>query len=106
MSDTDYNADKITVRVLCDRLRANDPRLLVNDSFFELFNDETDRSEDECIAVFQALKENTSVKHFDFRLSERHYTKRSVLAAADYVESSKTLQSITLHYDSILKKHP
>jgi hypothetical protein len=49
----------------------------------------------ECIAVFQVLKENTSVKHIAFSmLFKRYYTERSALAAAEYVESSKTLQTM------------
>jgi nitroreductase len=37
------------------------------------------------------------VKHIEFRgLFERHDTKRSALAAAEYVESSKTLQTLDL----------
>jgi hypothetical protein len=39
------------------------------------------------------------VKHVDFRwLFDGHYTKRSALAAAEYVESSKTLQVLDLGY--------
>jgi hypothetical protein len=86
------------VRELCDQLRANDPRVLADDSVFELLNYTMDYSEAERIAIFQALKENTSVKHIDFSmLSERHnHSKRSALAAAEYVESSKTLQVLDL----------
>jgi Ran GTPase-activating protein (RanGAP) involved in mRNA processing and transport len=105
------------VRELCNQLRANDPRLLAdgsvfelcnytNDCVFELFNFTTGCSEDECIATFQALKENTSVKRFAFKLSERHYTKRSVLAAAEYLESSQTLQILELHYDGHFQEIP
>jgi hypothetical protein len=89
MSDTDSNADSnndaepltrsITgrIRKLCDRLRANDPRILINhdgnDSIFAPFYQHgmyigDDYSDAEFIAVFQALKENTSVTHIDFSM--------------------------------------
>jgi Ran GTPase-activating protein (RanGAP) involved in mRNA processing and transport len=117
MSDADSDADSISdssnaqvhaggnealissaVRELCDQLRANDPRVLADDSVFELNNYIMDCSETECIAIFQALKENTSVKHIDFRrLFGGQYSKRSVLVAAEYVESSKTLQTLNLN---------
>lgn len=43
-------------------------------------------SEAECIAVIQALQENTSVKQIGFSmLFLRDYTERSALAAAEYV---------------------
>jgi Leucine-rich repeat (LRR) protein len=119
MSDTDSDADSIshgsyaysddggpqvTVRELCDRLRANDPRVLTNsggDSVFIPFNQDGDYvegyTEAEFIAIFQALKENTSVKCIDFdRLFDGDYTKSSLLVAAEYVESSKTLQTLDL----------
>jgi Ran GTPase-activating protein (RanGAP) involved in mRNA processing and transport len=73
---------------LCNRLRANDPRVLSHDSFFN--------SPSTSIEVFQALKENTSVKRI--RLWLRGYTKRSAEAAAKYLESSQTLQTIELRH--------
>jgi Ran GTPase-activating protein (RanGAP) involved in mRNA processing and transport len=99
-SDDDDSYDDSTsssaVRELCNRLRANDPRFAANGSVFELYNHMTG-SEAEFIAVFQALKENTSVKHIAFTmLFEQHNIKRSVLVAAEYVESSKTLQTLDL----------
>jgi Ran GTPase-activating protein (RanGAP) involved in mRNA processing and transport len=51
-------------------------------------------SETEWIAVFQALKENTSVKCI--RLSSSKFTKRSAEVVAEYLESSQTLQTIKL----------
>jgi hypothetical protein len=53
----------VAVRELCNQLRTNDPRLLANDFRFDPFENIADFSEDECIEVFQALKENTSVNH-------------------------------------------
>jgi Ran GTPase-activating protein (RanGAP) involved in mRNA processing and transport len=119
MSDTDADADSISdsryahvdydgdeasislaVRELCNQLRANDPRLLANDPdpFFDLSRYRFGGAEAECIAVFQALKENTSVKHI--RLWRLHdYTKRSSLAVAKYLESSQTLQTLDLGGD-------
>jgi Ran GTPase-activating protein (RanGAP) involved in mRNA processing and transport len=124
MSDTDSDADSIsgassapfdvacdealisvTVRELCNQLRANDPRVFTNSaggSFFIPFYQDDDyigrqNSEAECIAVFEALKENTSVKCIDFdRLFGGMYTKSSVLVAVEYVESSTTLQALYL----------
>jgi hypothetical protein len=81
-----------TVRLLCDRLRANDPRVLDSNSGFSV--DSLRCSEAEQIAVFQALMENTSVKYI--RLSSHNFTKRSAEVAAEYVKSSKTLQTIHL----------
>jgi hypothetical protein len=67
------------------------------DSVFKVSNSIGDYSEAAFIAVFQALKENTSVKHIDIMLFEwRNYTERSALVAAEYVESSKTLQTLDL----------
>ena len=119
MSDIDSNADSISdssnahvdvgggeglisvdVRELCNRLRANDPRVLGEDNVFIPYNYITHYlySEAECIALFQALEENTSVQHVDFSMFfERHnYNKRSALVAAAYLESSKTLQTLNL----------
>jgi hypothetical protein len=88
----------VAVRKLCDQLRKNDPRALYHNSTFPTHRT-TGYSEAGYIAVFQALKENTSVKRIDFRmLFEGNYTKRSALVAAEYVESSKTLQTLDLDY--------
>jgi Ran GTPase-activating protein (RanGAP) involved in mRNA processing and transport len=114
MSDTDSDADSLSdgsnshnddddededdgCRELCDRVRANDPRILNHHHVFELISYIGD-SEAECIAVFQALKENTSVKHIDFSMlfEQNNYTVRSTLVAAEYLESSKTLQTLDL----------
>jgi hypothetical protein len=89
------------VRELCDQLRANDPRILDRNSSFVPFKyrheiNGSEYSEAERIEVFQALKENTQVKHI--RLFLQGYTKRSAEAAAKYLESSQTLQSIDLDY--------
>jgi Ran GTPase-activating protein (RanGAP) involved in mRNA processing and transport len=87
------------VRDVCDQLRANDPRLLnPHDSVFELIDYISDDSEAECIAVFQALKENSSVKHIDISMLFEHanYTERCALVAAEYVESSKTLRTLDM----------
>jgi hypothetical protein len=65
----------VAVRELCNQLRANDPQLLHRSSTLCLA-DYTSRysNETECIAVFQALEENTSVKHIDFSmLFRQHY---------------------------------
>jgi hypothetical protein len=116
MSDADSDADSISdpsgahvdtggnealissfVRVTCDRLRANDPR--VNSSFFA---DLICRSEAGQIAVFQALMENTKVKCI--RLLSNEFTKRSAKVAAKYLKSSKTLQTISLFFG--LCQHP
>jgi Ran GTPase-activating protein (RanGAP) involved in mRNA processing and transport len=94
--DVDDDGDEITVFELCNLLRANDPHLVANDCVFELFHYINGYYESECIEVFQALKDNTSVKHIAFELSERHYTKRSALAAAEYLESCKTLETLDL----------
>jgi Ran GTPase-activating protein (RanGAP) involved in mRNA processing and transport len=126
MSDADCNADSISdasnahsddndgseaiispaVRELCNQLRANDPRVLRHSSTFVPSTFLGGSSEDECIAVFQALKENTSVKHVDFTLFQRHGNgRRSALAAAEYVESSKTLQTLDLSDTSTHYSH-
>jgi Ran GTPase-activating protein (RanGAP) involved in mRNA processing and transport len=99
--DDDHDdGDQITVRKLCDRLRANDPRVLNYDSVFELISSMRNFSEAECIAVFQALKENTSVNHIDFSMlfDQDNYTERCAAVAAEYVESSKTLRTLDLSY--------
>jgi Ran GTPase-activating protein (RanGAP) involved in mRNA processing and transport len=90
------------VRELCSWLRANDPRVLNYGSVFELLFDVGGCNGDDAgsIEIFQALKENTSVKHIDFRIFfEPYFTtgKRTRLAAAEYVESSKTLQTLDLN---------
>jgi Ran GTPase-activating protein (RanGAP) involved in mRNA processing and transport len=125
MSDTDSDADSISdasnvhvaaggdealisvaVRELCNELRANDPRLLGQSFTFKPHQYISNYSEAECIAFFQALKENTSVKHIDFIVFQGHYTARSALAAAEYVESSKTLKTITLWYGHYFQEVP
>jgi hypothetical protein len=95
MSDTDSDAESIsdssnahvdydddddgddeallTVRELCNQLRANDPRLVDYASVFDPYNYIDDCSEAESIDIFQALKENTSVKHI--RLWMNDYSK-------------------------------
>jgi Ran GTPase-activating protein (RanGAP) involved in mRNA processing and transport len=114
MSDTDPDADAISdasnshsdealisvaVRELCNRLRANDPGILEEDPTFELMHHLEWCSEAECIAVFQALKENTSVERICFSsLFERQYTERSALVIAEYMESSTTLKTLDLSY--------
>jgi hypothetical protein len=50
--------------------------------FSETPNYISDYTGAESIAVFQALKENTSVKKIDLILYERHRTKRFALVAA------------------------
>jgi Ran GTPase-activating protein (RanGAP) involved in mRNA processing and transport len=117
MNDTDSDADSISdstnaqsddddddgteasispaVRVLCNRLRANDPRMLAFIPF-DYEDQPIQYSEGERIEVFQALKENTSVKRINFRLFEGDYTKGSACAASKYLESSQTLQTIHL----------
>jgi Ran GTPase-activating protein (RanGAP) involved in mRNA processing and transport len=117
MSDTDSDPDSISdpsnahinddddgdddssissaVRVLCDRLRANDPRVVGYGSVFVPFEYRCEHSECERIEVFQALKQNTSVKCI--RLWLHGYTQRSAEAAAKYLESSQTLQTLTLN---------
>jgi Ran GTPase-activating protein (RanGAP) involved in mRNA processing and transport len=95
-----------TARELCNQLRVNDGRVLENDpeynSVFVPFKYSGEYSEDERIAVFQALKENTSVKCI--RLAPHKFTKRSAKAAAKYLKSSKTLQ--TLHLDDSPYQNP
>jgi hypothetical protein len=82
------------VRELCNLLRVNDPRVLDYDSFLVPSPSISGYSKAEWIEVFQALKENTSVKCI--RLSPHKFTKRSVETAAKYLESSQTLQTIRL----------
>jgi hypothetical protein len=115
MSDTDSDADSISdssnahvdvggdealissaVRELCSQLRANDSRVLDEENVFVPSRYKSHYSEAECIALFQALEENNSVKHVDFSMffERRNYTERSALAAAVYLESSKTLQTL------------
>jgi hypothetical protein len=112
MSDTGSDVDSISdastghsdealispaIRQLCNQLRANDYSSRFIPSHFL-----RGCTEAECIAVFQALKENTSVKHIAFEFSMlfelNNYTERSALVTAEYVESSKTLQSLGLSY--------
>jgi Ran GTPase-activating protein (RanGAP) involved in mRNA processing and transport len=110
MSDSDANGDEallsVRIREFCLQLRANDPILFCNISSYVIFDHRyteapnciLDYTEAESIAVFEALKENTSVKRINFWLYERHCTKRSALVAAEYLESSKTLQTLLLGY--------
>jgi hypothetical protein len=63
-------------------------------------------TEAESIAVFRALEENTNVKHIDYVLFERHCTQRYALVAAEYLESSKTLQSLYSDYDRYFQELP
>jgi sulfur carrier protein ThiS len=84
------------VRELCHQLRVNDPHVLAYDFVFVPFDYHDEYSEGERIEVFQALKENTSLKHI--RLWLNSYTKSSVETAAKYLESSKTLQALNLRY--------
>jgi hypothetical protein len=96
----------VAVRELCNQLWTNDPHVLANASVFVPFNYICDYSEAECIAVFQALKENTSVECIDFdRLFDGKYTKSSALVAAEYVESSKTLQTLDLSVRARERSH-
>jgi Leucine-rich repeat (LRR) protein len=98
--DDDDDGVQIGFRELCDRVRANDPRILSYNSVFIPSGYISRYSEAEGIAVFQALKENTSVKHIDFSMlfEQNNYTVRSTLVAAEYLESSKTLQTLDLGY--------
>jgi Ran GTPase-activating protein (RanGAP) involved in mRNA processing and transport len=126
MSDADSDADSISnpsnahisddedgaeassispaVRELCDRLRANDPRVLNSDSVFVPFEDQHESVEGEQIAVFQALNENISMKQI--RLWSHKFTKRSAETAAHYLESSKTLQALHLRYGANYQELP
>jgi hypothetical protein len=92
----------VSVRRLCNRLRANDPRLLDDrhdDDVFDPSHHMQGYSEAEIIEVFQALKENTSVKNVALSLND--YTKSTAEAAADYLESSKTLQTLELWVNEV-----
>jgi hypothetical protein len=95
----------VAVRELCDKLRANDPRLFRHGSTFDPFENITGCSEAERIEVFQSLKENTSVKHIDFNLF-KHYNESSAEAAAECVESSQTLQTINLPNSQYFQELP
>jgi hypothetical protein len=96
VDDVDDEDDEISlaVRELCNQLRANDPCLSAHGPISVLSNDTYGYSEAECIEVFQALEENTSVK--DIRLWINTMTQSSVLAAAEYVQSSQTLRTLCL----------
>jgi Ran GTPase-activating protein (RanGAP) involved in mRNA processing and transport len=111
MSDAYVDGDEasisVAIRELCLQLRANDPRILRHGSsfifpqfpgYFESSRHLSGCNEAEYIEVFQALKENTSVKHIEFTLCRGHCTKRSALVAAEYLESSKTLQTLHVGY--------
>jgi Ran GTPase-activating protein (RanGAP) involved in mRNA processing and transport len=104
MSDTDTDGDEalisVAARELCLQLRSNDPRN------FEASRHLSGCNEAECIEVFQALKENASVKHTELTLFERNCTKRSALVAAEYLESSKTLQTLHLGYRQHFQELP
>jgi hypothetical protein len=100
--DGDESSISSAVRVLCDRLRANDPRMSTFIPFDE--DDGIEYSECERINVFQTLKENTSVKHI--RLWSHGYTKRSARAAAKCLESSQSLQTIDLRYNGSSQELP
>jgi Ran GTPase-activating protein (RanGAP) involved in mRNA processing and transport len=110
MSDTDVDTDEallsVNVRELCDQLRANDPCILSRNSTFEISYHIFGCSEAEYIEIFQALKENTSVKHIRLTLFERYCTKRSALVAAEYLESSKTLQILHLGFSHRFQELP
>jgi hypothetical protein len=114
MSDTDADGDgaliSAAIRKLCLQLRTNDPLILRRGSkltfsnYVSNYSDATrstvcDFTEAESVEVFQALEENTNVKHIDFELFERRCTNRNALAAAEYLESSKTLLTLQLGYD-------
>jgi Leucine-rich repeat (LRR) protein len=106
-SDHDDGAEasiSSAVRRLCNQLRANDPCVLAHDSTFVPFEYEGEYSEGERIEVFQALKQNTSVKRI--RLWLNSYTKSSAETAAQYLESSKTLQTILLRYGGYYQEFP
>jgi hypothetical protein len=105
--DDDGDADSSIspgVRVLCVRLRANDPGVLDADSGFVPLQYQGEYSEGERIEVFQALKENNQVKHI--RLWLHGYTKISAEAATKYLESSKTLLAIDLCYGGYYQEFP
>jgi Ran GTPase-activating protein (RanGAP) involved in mRNA processing and transport len=84
----------VAVRELCNQLRTNDPRVLRQNGVFDPSGYIRRSSEAECIAVFQALKENTSVKHIEVStlFNRNNNTGKGALVVAEYVESSKTLQ--------------
>jgi hypothetical protein len=86
----------VTVRELCNQLRANDTQVLT--SHFSFFNSMAQYSVAEWIAVFQALKENTSVKSIDWSMRFQPHGRSALVAAAEYLESSKTLQTIDLSF--------
>jgi Ran GTPase-activating protein (RanGAP) involved in mRNA processing and transport len=94
MSDTYADGDdaliSVAVRELCDQLRSKDPCI----SHLSIKSD----VKAEYIEVFQVLKENTSVKDIQLTLLGEYCTKRSALVAAEYLESSKTLQILHLGY--------
>jgi Ran GTPase-activating protein (RanGAP) involved in mRNA processing and transport len=96
MSETDSDPSISSyIRELCNRLRAN---VFAYGSFqFVISRYMSGCSEGECTAVLKALKENTTVEHISFSmLFKRHYTKRFALVAAEYMESTKTLQTLNL----------
>jgi Leucine-rich repeat (LRR) protein len=116
MSDTDSDPDSISdasnahidagdddssissgARELCNRLLANDPGVF-GDCVIVPFDHDGEYSDAENISVLQALKEYTSAKRIEFTLFQGNYTERYVLAAAECVESSKTLKTLQLGY--------
>ena len=86
MSESDADGDEalisVAVHKLCLQLRSNDPLIFCHISsrlyFIHVYSEasihRSDYTEAESIAVFQALKENTSVKKIEFMLFERHCT--------------------------------
>jgi Ran GTPase-activating protein (RanGAP) involved in mRNA processing and transport len=100
IAHVDAGGDEVLIssafRELCNELWASDPCYSRHDSILRPHSYIAGRSEAECIAFFQALKENTSVKQVDFVLYEGIYSESSALAAAEYVGSSKTLQTLDL----------
>jgi hypothetical protein len=86
------------IRELCNRLRAGDPSVLNDDSTFELIYHLYECNKAGSIAIFQADKGNTIVKHIDFSmLFQPYFTQGIQMAAAEYVEFSKTLQTLALN---------
>jgi Ran GTPase-activating protein (RanGAP) involved in mRNA processing and transport len=96
----DFEEISPAVRELCDRLRVNDPCGLAED--FIPFN--YNRSELDWLAIFQAVKENTSVKRI--YLWSHEHTKKSAEIAAKYLESSKTLRKVNLNYGGYSQESP
>jgi Ran GTPase-activating protein (RanGAP) involved in mRNA processing and transport len=110
MSDTDYDSSISShIRELCNRLRAND---YAYGSFqFVPSRYISGCSQSECTAVLEALKKNTTMENISFSmLFKRRYTKRFASVAAEYVETTKTLQTLNLgqgrnQEDPVLMSH-